>query len=91
MCVQGNCPRDLPGITPGALQSAGVRAKRCCAELTTAGRQVRWIRSFFLPETAQTHCYFESANKTAVEEANNRARIPFTRIVEVVEMTPESA
>jgi hypothetical protein len=43
-----------------------------------------------LPETAQTHCYFEAASKTAVEEANNRARIPFTRIVEVMEMTPEA-
>ena len=82
--------RDLPGITPEALQSAGIRAKSCCAELTAEGQQVRWIRSFFLPETAQTHCYFEAGNKAAVEEANNRARIPFTRIVEVVEMTPDA-
>jgi hypothetical protein len=82
--------RDLPGITPEMLQSAGVRAKSCCAQMTKEGEAVRWIRSFFLPETAQTHCYFEAGNKAAVEEANNRARIPFTSIVEVVEMTPES-
>ena len=82
--------RDLPGITPEALQSAGVRAKSCCMEMTTEGQPVRWVRSFYLPETAQTHCYFEAASKTAVEEANNRARIPFTRIVEVMEMTPEA-
>jgi len=82
--------RDLPGITPEALQSAGIRAKSCCAELTTEGQQVRWIRSFFLPETAQTHCYFEASNQAAVEEANNRARIPFTRIIEVFEMTPDA-
>jgi hypothetical protein len=82
--------RDLPGITPEMLQSAGVRAKTCCTQMTQEGEAVRWIRSFFLPETAQTHCYFEAGNKAAVEEANNRARIPFTSIVEVVEMTPES-
>ena len=82
--------RDLPGITPEALQSAGIRAKSCCAELTTEGQSVRWIRSFYLPETAQTHCYFEAASKAAVEEANNRARIPFTRILEVMEMTPDA-
>jgi hypothetical protein len=81
--------RDLPGITPEMLQSAGIRAKSCCAEITEEGQPVRWIRSFFLPETAQTHCYFESGSKAAVEEANKRARIPFTEIVEVVEMTPE--
>jgi hypothetical protein len=81
--------RDLPGITPDALQSAGIRAKTCCSQMTSEGQSVRWIRSFFLPETQQTHCYFEAVSKSAVEEANQRARIPFTQIVEVVEMTPE--
>jgi hypothetical protein len=81
--------RDLPGITPEMLQSAGLRAKSCCAELTEEGQPVRWIRSFFLPETAQTHCYFEGSSKAAIEEANTLASIPFTEIAEVVEMTPE--
>ena len=82
--------RDLPGITPEALQSAGMRAKTCCSEMTSEGQPVRWVRSFFLPETAQTHCYFEAPNRGAVEEANTRARIPFTQITEVVEMTPDA-
>jgi hypothetical protein len=82
--------RDLPGITPEALQSAGLRAKTCCAEMTSEGQPVRWIRSFFLPETAQTHCYFEGATKEAVEEANTRAQIPFTLVTAVVEMTPDA-
>ena len=81
--------RDLPGVTPEALQSAGVRAKSCCAEMTGEGEPVRWVRSFYLPETAQTHCYFEAGSRQAVEEANQWARIPFTQIVEVVERTPE--
>jgi hypothetical protein len=82
--------RDLPGITPEALQSAGFRAKTCCAEMTEEGQPVRWIRSFFLPETAQTHCYFEAPSADAVKEANERARIPYTRITEVMEMTPDA-
>ena len=82
--------RDLPGITPEILRSAGMRAKTCCAEMANEGQAVRWIRSFYLPETAQTHCYFEAATKDAVEEVNKRARIPFTEIAVVVEMTPES-
>ena len=81
--------RDLPGITPEALQSAGMRAKTCCVEMTGQGQPVRWVRSFFLPEAARTHCYFEGASRAVVEEANQRARIPFSRITEVVEMTPE--
>jgi hypothetical protein len=81
--------RDLPGITPEALQSAGLRAKTCCAEMSEEGQQVKWLRSFFLPETSQTHCYFEGVSKAAVEEANGRAQIPFVEVVAVMEMTPE--
>ena len=55
--------RDLPGVTPEMLQSAGLRAKTCCAEMTGEGQPVRWVRSFFLPEMAQTHCYFEAASR----------------------------
>lgn len=81
--------RELPGITPDALQSAGLRAKTCCAEMTDEGQKVRWVRSFFLPESSKTHCYFEGVNAHAVEEVNQRARIPYVKISEVVEMTPD--
>jgi hypothetical protein len=81
--------RELPGITQDALLSAGLRAKTCCAEITEEGQPVRWIRSFFLPEESGTHCYFEAQTKDIVEEANHRAKIPFTKVMEVVEMTPE--
>ncbi|MBI3210598.1 MAG: DUF4242 domain-containing protein [Candidatus Solibacter usitatus] len=53
------------------------------------GEPVRWIRSFFLPGTQQTHCYFEAKALAGVEEANRRARIPLTCISEVMEMTPD--
>ncbi|SPE42269.1 conserved hypothetical protein [Candidatus Sulfopaludibacter sp. SbA3] len=81
--------RDLPGVTPDALGSAGLRAKTCCTEMCEEGQTVRWVRSFFLPESSQTHCYFEGARAQVVEEANQRAKIPFTRIVQVLEMTPD--
>ena len=82
--------RELPGVTPEMLQSAGLRAKTCCSEMSAEGNAVRWIRSFFLPETSETHCYFEAPSAAAVEEANRRARIPFVKMVEVVEMTPDA-
>jgi hypothetical protein len=72
------------------LTSAGLRAKACCADISAEGRDVRWLRSFFLPESHQTHCYFEGMSREVVEEANKRAHIPFTRITEVIEMTPEA-
>ena len=81
--------RELPGITPEMLTSAGLRAKTCCAELTAEGKEVKWLRSFFLPESARTHCYFEAGTADLVEQANQRANIPFVRISQAVEMTPE--
>ncbi len=82
--------RTLPGIAPEQLMSAGLRAKTCCAAMTQEGEPVRWIRSFFLPESSRTHCYFEAESRGAVEEANRRANVPFDSVDEAAELTPES-
>lgn len=82
--------RDLPDITPEALAGAGLRAKTCAAEMTDEGTPVRWMRSYFLPEKEQTHCYFEAPSADAVQEVNERANIPFSSVTEVQVMTPES-
>ncbi len=82
--------RDLPGITPEALAGAGLRAKTCAAEMTGEGQPVRWLHSYFLPETQQTHCYFEAPNPEIVREVNERASIPFSSITEVMLLTPET-
>ena len=82
--------RELPGITPDALVGAGLRAKTCATEMTTEGTPVRWIRSYFLPELQQTHCYFEAPDAASVREVNERANIPFESVHEVHELTPES-
>jgi hypothetical protein len=81
--------RHLPGITPDALTSAGLRAKSCAAEMTDEGIPIKWLRSFFIPNTEQTHCYFEAPNADAVKEVNARANIPFSEIHEAQELVPE--
>ena len=82
--------RTLPGVTPDALAGAGARVKTCAAGMRSEGTEVRWIGSFFLPPSSQTHCYFEGPSTLAVEEVNQRAGVPFDQIVEVAEMTPET-
>ena len=82
--------RHLPGITSEALTGAGLRAKSCAAEMTEEGTPVRWLRSFFIPETEETHCYFEAPSSNAVKEVNERANIPFSKIHEVQELIPEA-
>ena len=82
--------RHLPGITPEALTSAGIKAKSCAAEMTDEGIPIRWLRSFFIPKTEQTHCYFEAPSPDAVKEVNERANIPFSEIYVVQELVPEA-
>lgn len=81
--------RHLPGITPEALSAAGLRAKTCCHEMEAEGRDVRWIRSFFLPDAERTLCVFDGPDEETVAEANQRAQIPFERIRTALEMTPD--
>ncbi|MFZ4758457.1 MAG: nickel-binding protein [Burkholderiaceae bacterium] len=82
--------RSLPGITPEELQGAGARIASCAAGMQTEGCDVKWLRSFFLPETSQTHCYFEAPTLDVIVDLNQRAGLPYERLVEVAEMTPLS-
>jgi len=81
--------RDLPGIKMEQLAAAQKRAIEVGKELTAEGREVRYIRSTFVPGENKCMCLFEAPNPDNVREANERADIPFTRIVEAKDLTPQ--
>lgn len=81
--------RDLPGITLEQLAAAQKKAIQMGKELTAEGRQVRYIRSMFVPGESKCMCLFEAANPENVREANERGQIPFTRIVVAEDLTPK--
>jgi muconolactone delta-isomerase len=83
--------RDLPGITMEQLAQAQKRAIQMGRELTAEGREVRYIRSMFVPGEHKCMCLFEAPSADNVREANERAEIPFTRIVEAEDLTPPAA
>jgi len=80
--------RDLPGVKMEQLAAAQKRAIEAGKELTAQGKEVRYIRSTFVPGQNKCMCLFEAPNPENVKEANVRAQIPFTRIVEAVDLTP---
>ena len=80
--------RDVPGITMEQLAAAQKKAIQMGKELTAQGRQVRYIRSTFVPGECKCMCLFEAPNPEHVREANERAQIPFTRIVVAEDLTP---
>jgi muconolactone delta-isomerase len=80
--------RDLPGVTMEQLAAAQKKAIQVGMELTRQGKQVRYIRSTFVPGEHKCMCLFEAPNSENVREANERAEIPFTRIVRAEDLTP---
>lgn len=80
--------RDLTGITMEQLAAAQKLAIRTGEELTAEGKDVRYIRSTFVPGDARCMCLFEAGDAEHVRELNVSAQIPFTNIVEAFDLTP---
>ena len=80
--------RDLPGITLEQLGGAQKAAIETSQEFTNKGKQVRYIRSTYVPGDSKVMCLFEASGQQLVEEVNQAANIPFTRVVEAMDLTP---
>jgi hypothetical protein len=80
--------RDLPGITLEQLANAQRAAIDTSERCTAEGKPVRYIRSMYIPGDARCTCLFEANDADAVRDVNERAHIPFTRIVEAMDLTP---
>lgn len=80
--------RDLPGIKMEELAAAQKAAIQAGKELTAQGKQVRYIRSTFVPGENKCMCLFEAPNAENVREANERAKVPFSKIVPAFDLTP---
>ncbi len=80
--------RELKGITMDQLAAAQKAAIDTGKRLTAQGKNVRYIRSTFVPGEARCMCLFEADNQQAVRELNEAAKIPYSRIVEAMDLTP---
>lgn len=81
--------RDLPGVKMEQLADAQKRAIQAGKQLTAEGKEVKYIRSMFVPGESRCMCLFEAPNSENVREANERAQVPFTRIVPAMDLTPK--
>jgi len=56
--------------------------------MTSAGTDIRYIRSTFAPSDGRCMCLFEANSAQEVKQLNDEARIPYTRVVEALDLTP---
>ena len=80
--------RDLTGLTMDQLAGAQQAAIETSNKFTAEGKPVRYIRSTFVPGDARCMCLFESDSKRFVKDVNEAAGLPFTGIVEALDLTP---
>jgi len=80
--------RDLPGVTLEALGQAQSKAIETAEQYQRQGRDVRYIRSTFVPGEAHCMCLFEAPAAQDVADLNDEAGIPYTRVTEALDLTP---
>ena len=80
--------RELPGITMEQLTDAQKAAIDTCRQMTAEGNAVRYIRTTFVPGESHCMCLFDAPSEALVREANDKAQLPYNRIVPAMDLTP---
>jgi hypothetical protein len=80
--------RNLKGISMEDLGSAQKAAIEKAGEMTAAGTDVKYIRSTFAPDDGRCMCLFEAPTAEVVARLNDEAEIPYTRVVDALDLTP---
>lgn len=80
--------RSLKGIAMGDLAAAQKAAIATAGAMSGEGTPVRYIRSTFVPDSGACMCLFEAGDEAAVRALNDRAKIPYDRVVPALDLTP---
>ena len=73
--------RDLAGISMGDLAAA-----QGAVIAHTDGTETRYLRTTFSPGDGRCFCLFEAGSAEAVKAANEAVGVPYTRVVEVLDL-----
>jgi hypothetical protein len=80
--------RNLKGIAMADLAAAQKAAINTAQAYTAQGTPVRYIRSTFAPEDGRCMCLFEAGSAEDVKKLNDEAKLPYSRVVEALDLTP---
>ena len=80
--------RDLAGISMEDLAAAQKAAIDTAEQMTNSGEKVSYIRSTFAPEDGRCMCLFESESEEQVRNLNDKAGLPYNRVVQAFDLTP---
>lgn len=77
--------RDVPALTPEALQQAGRKSNAVLDQMP----EVRWIRSYVSSAEGKIYCEYDAPSVEFILEHARRAGLPANRVTEVsLEISP---
>lgn len=80
--------RSLKGISMDNLGAAQKLAISTAADMTRGGTPISYVRSTFVPDTGACMCLFKADTAASVKALNEKAQLPFDRIVNALDLTP---
>lgn len=80
--------RNLRGIAMPDLAAAQKAAIGMAESYRAGGTPMRYIRSTFAPEDGRCMCLFEADSAADVIRLNQDAKLPYSRVVEALDLTP---
>jgi Protein of unknown function (DUF4242) len=76
----------MPGVTPEQLLDTARRAKSASAEMTAEGTRLTYLSATLLSGDDTCYCLFQGTSEQVVRQANDRAGIPYERVIPAVHL-----
>ena len=80
--------RDLGNVAPEQMRRLQRDVATACRQLKSEGNRIRYISSSVVPVDALALDLFGSDSAELVERVHAAARVPYSRIVEILDLTP---
>lgn len=80
--------RDLSNTPPEQFRTGQRDVASACIQLKVQGKRIRFISSVVVPVEARSLDLFGAEKPEVVKEAQDVARVPYSRIIEILDLTP---
>lgn len=80
--------RELKGISQQDLGQAQKAAIQTAAQMRQDGSDISYVRSVFTPADGRCMCLFDANSEEQVRRLNDVAGLPYTRVVEAMDLRP---
>lgn len=80
--------RNLSGIAMEDLAAAQRAAIDTARDMRDSGEQIKYLHSAFVPAEGRCMCFFDGASADQVKSLNDRAGLPYERVVEAMHLAP---